>query len=326
MSLRTIALAGVLVLTGCASHPERPDTATTAAKPAPTAAAAHLFDGCTAKDVDSRGYLLQCGTLLASTRRAMGVSPDAMVEAHLGGMKQAIKADFRVSDDVITLAGAKHPAKLVAIYRKAGDASPAWTGYVVGLGDAEHGSRVVSCGAATAPDAARCTDILEWVATHDKVPPGIPAESEPPDGEWPPKGSPAMPASCQAVPASKDSIRYHCPDAEIVLARVGNAPGGQGFYVQGLHAASEQALESLKAKIDPGTTLTYVDCQLGGKPAACSRLRASGKGGTVELVMAVGELYGASAVVQCTHLVSGKGLPAPCSTLIDIGAKPPTDP
>lgn len=333
MRLRVAVLTGALVLlAGCAAPPERPDVATAAKPPAPKPAAtsAHLFDGCHVLDLRlAHSYILTCGPITAEVLGTAGIAPDAFVKTQVGNYEKEMPGLVQAPKGHITIAGVPHPATLVMDFAHPGDITPIWSGVLVPLSDEPLGRRMVSCTTKAPGDPARCKQMIPWMATHAGPPKGggvVRAEHA-----WPSKRDLDSLEGCTKSGAVDQLVMLRCGGAALVIMRIKKTLVAPAGYRILLDAAIDKEAAILQRKGSTKLVRTDLECRLAGRPAACIRLEVRANAMPIDILMAVGNLFGATVMAECTELGEGPGSSRGCSTLIQTlkpgaGAEPQSKP
>jgi len=315
-------VSSVFLCAGCAAHPERPAASPAHAGPAaPQKPPAHLFDGCKPLVTKDMGWAVGCGSTVARVSTYPGITPAKAVDASVESFGKSLKGNMRTSKGTVKVAGRSANATEVRLYRTPSDANPVFVGYFIGF-DGSDGSVVAFCGGGSDKGAMRCPDLLAYLEAHpNKAPALAPVVAS--NGPWPPPAQVVMPAGCSRTKAGgPHEMDITCRDSALMIVRLADRPANVAGYHRAVAAVSKQMVLKAKRRTGKAPLITPLECNVAGKPGACSRIELSTGPGGATAVLGVGEMYGDTVVVECFEPTSGAALTPACSSFLQLTGAP----
>ncbi len=347
-----VAVVAMLLATGaCASHPERPATSPRAqASPAaakaqgatPTRAPAGVLDGCQVlfANVARDTYGLVCGKDLAFARReTTDAAPEDRVAVQVSGLTGLLSGDLETAPmhKPLPIGGTPRPATMMALFREPRhhDDKPTWLGVASGWRTGPHQVLVLACGGPRSAEAGkRCGRLMGWMATHPKLPAGLPrapANALPDARPWISEAALPTPEGCARLRSDTRHLHLRCPEADLVLTRIeplAGPPTPRGLKAV-MDALGRSVVKQARKQHATGATLEVSTCTVGRGQGVCGRVRFDTQGQHVALDLAVGGLFHGLTTVECFHSAGDAALPALCAKVMSLatpGAGPTGQP
>ena len=324
-----VVLSSILTLAaGCAAHPERPEAAPAHADASPTGkvvtqriSTAQLLNGCKRVPVkEEDGWAIDCGVAIAGVSVHPRRTPKEAVADVVDAFRSPKGTTMRTYAPWFVINGRRHGGTEFEIYKGPKATDVQQVGLLIGL-VAKGGARVAFCDTGSNPGMKRCPSLLIYAAEHPRTPPKLAVASMPP-APWPARGKVTVPPGCTRVDSdAPDEVHLDCGDTLVSVSRFGDHPESPASCRKVAAEAAKGNRALVVHKGGHASAATPFPCTVSGKPGACTRLRVDGPKGSGELVLAVGEMFATTVVVDCYWpATSGDQLPPGCSAFVGMAS------